>query len=150
MGKIRTIKPELFRHEGLFDAEQATKLPLRLGFIGLIDCCDGEGRFKWRPRQLKLDIFPYDELDMQAILIAFVEWGFIQGYIVNGIAYGWIPSWKHHQRINAHEASSQLPAIDEASSVNDLDKIKQCQLHRPGTQPPTPTHHKEKQHNVNA
>lgn len=53
MSRIRTVKPELFKHEELFDAEQNSKLPLRLAFIGLFTVADREGRFKWRPRTLK-------------------------------------------------------------------------------------------------
>jgi hypothetical protein len=63
MARIRTVKPELFRHDSLFEAEQECQLPLRLAFIGLFTCCDREGRFRWRLRQLKLDVLPYDSID---------------------------------------------------------------------------------------
>ena len=56
MARIRTIKPEFFRHEALFEAEHRAGLPLRLAFAGLWTAADREGRFKWRPRQLKLDV----------------------------------------------------------------------------------------------
>jgi hypothetical protein len=46
MGRIRTVKPELFQHGDLFDAEVESGFPLRLAFIGLFTCCDREGRFK--------------------------------------------------------------------------------------------------------
>ena len=58
--RIRTVKPEFFQHEGLFDLEQFSGLPIRVAFAGLWTCCDREGRFKWRSRQLKTDILPYD------------------------------------------------------------------------------------------
>ena len=35
MARIRTIKPDMFRHEGLFQAESQTGLPLRVAFPGL-------------------------------------------------------------------------------------------------------------------
>jgi hypothetical protein len=79
MGRIRTIKPEFFKHSGLFDGERETGLPLRLGFAGLWTCCDREGRFKWRPRELKLDALPYDECDFSLVLDALASltyrWG---------------------------------------------------------------------------
>ena len=62
MARIRTVKPDLFRHEELLEAEHHFKLPLRLAFIGLFTTCDREVLFRWRPRQLKLDILPYDEI----------------------------------------------------------------------------------------
>ena len=58
MARIRTIKPEFFRHEALFEAEQATGLPLRVAYAGLFTAADREGRFKWSPRSLKLDCLP--------------------------------------------------------------------------------------------
>ncbi|MFT3741111.1 MAG: Cro/CI family transcriptional regulator [Gammaproteobacteria bacterium] len=60
MNRIRTVKPQLFKHDELYDAEQIYQLPLRLAFIGLFTCCDRDGRFKWKPKPLKSDILPYD------------------------------------------------------------------------------------------
>jgi hypothetical protein len=112
MGKIRTVKPELFRHEELFEAEKIHRLPLRLAFIGLFTCCDREGRFRWRPKQLKLDMLPYDDIDMADILNALVEHSFIVQYEVNGERYGYIPSWNKHQCINVRESASVLPGVE--------------------------------------
>src|SRR5215472_11092035 len=110
MGRIRTVKPELFQHCGLFDAEAESDLPLRLAFIGLFTCCDREGRFRWRPRQLKLDILPYDTVDFARVLDALAERCFIVKYEVDGEVYGCIPSWNKHQCINNKEMGSELPS----------------------------------------
>jgi len=89
MTRIRTIKPELFTHEALFEAEQTSKLPLRLAFIGLLTCCDREGRFRWRARQLKLDVLPYDDgVNFEDVLNALAVHGFIIKYQVDGQYYG--------------------------------------------------------------
>lgn len=118
MAKIRTIKPELFRHEALFEAECTSKLPLRLAFIGLFTCCDREGRFRWRPRTLKLDVFPYDDIDFAAVLEALLHYGFIKKYVIANEDYGCIPSWHKHQHINNRETPSHLPSpeADEATT----------------------------------
>lgn len=110
MPRIRTIKPELYRHLKLFEAEQACGLPLRLAFTGLLTCADREGRFKWEPRVLKLDVLPFDEVDFAAVLNTLAKTGLILRYCVEEEFYGVIPSWHKHQRINPHEPSSQLPA----------------------------------------
>jgi hypothetical protein len=117
MPKIRTVKPELFRHEALFEAEQYHQLPLRLGFIGLFTCCDREGRFRWQPKQLKLDIFPYDAIDMASVLDVLAARGFIIKYQVNDKFYGCIPSWKNHQCINHREIDSTLPSIENSKII---------------------------------
>src|SRR6185437_1925835 len=88
--RIRTVKPELFLHEGLFDAEQEERLPLRLAFIALFSCCDREGRFRWQPRRLKVQMLPYDEIDMSRVLDAFVRRGFVVKYESQGEVYGCI------------------------------------------------------------
>ena len=111
MARIRSIKPEFFRHHDLYLAESEYGLPLRVAFSGLWLCADKEGRFKWQPKQLKLDVLPYDELDFLNVLIALEETGFIQYYQHEGKEYGVIPTFKEHQRITGTEAQneSKLP-----------------------------------------
>lgn len=109
MARIRTIKPDFFKHDGLYDAEQETGLPLRLAFAGLWTVCDREGRFAWRPRTIKTDVMPYDDIDFSSVLDALETHGFVHRYTVDGTAYGVIPSWDRHQAINQREAKSVIP-----------------------------------------
>jgi len=110
MARIRTIKPEFFRHEELYEAETHYALPLRIAFAGLWTVADREGRFTWKPRALKLDCLPYDQCDFDRVLTALAERGFIHRYTVDGTTYGCIPSWDKHQVINVREAQSTIPA----------------------------------------
>lgn len=109
MARIRTIKPAFFRHEGLFEAERETSLPLRVAFAGLWTAADREGRFQWRPRQLKLDALPFDEVDFAVVLDHLTRREFIARYEVSGEPYGFIPSWGNHQVINNRESASSIP-----------------------------------------
>ena len=68
MARIRTIKPEFFRHELLQDLAAEHGAEIMLVFAGLWGHCDSEGRFEWRPRQLKLDILPFLDFSMAEIL----------------------------------------------------------------------------------
>jgi len=115
MARIRTIKPEFFRHAGLFDLEQETGLPLRVAFAGLWTAADREGRFAWKPRELKLDCLPFDLVDFSRVLDALATRGHIVKYIVEGTAFGFIPSWNEHQVINNRETTSSLPEPTETS-----------------------------------
>jgi hypothetical protein len=117
MARIRTIKPAFFRHGGLFDAERSTGLPLRVAFAGLWTAADREGRFKWQPRELKLDCLPYDDVDFSRVLDALTTGGWIVRYEVDGATYGAIPSWAEHQVINNREAASDLPAPSEIKAL---------------------------------
>lgn len=109
MARIRTVKPEFFRHAELYEAEREAGIPLRVAFAGLWTAADREGRFKWAPRELKLDCLPYDEVDFSRVLDALWTRGFIVKYAVDGREYGCIPSWKEHQHINNRELKSSLP-----------------------------------------
>lgn len=110
MARIRTIKPQFFKDGDLFDAEERTKLPLRMAFAGLWTVADREGRFKWKPRDIKPDVLPFDNVNMAEVLDALVDCGKIQKYTVEGQDYGWIPGFLAHQHINQREVASELPA----------------------------------------
>lgn len=109
MARIRTIKPEFFRHHELWSAERDSGLPLRLAYAGLWCVVDRAGRFKWRPAELKIQILPYDEVDFARVLEALVQYGFVRRYTVDGVAYGVVPSFTRHQVFNVKEKASTLP-----------------------------------------
>lgn len=119
MARIRTIKPELAAHEGLFDLELETKLPIRFAWCMLFTVADREGRFAWRPRTLKAQILPHDEIDFSRVLHAWLTRGFIVKYRVKGEWFGWIPTFTKHQVINNRESPSDLPQIEESEEVED-------------------------------
>lgn len=111
--RIRTIKPEFYKHESLYDLEEETGMPIRLAFTGLWGSSDREGRFKWKPRRLKAEILPYDDLDFSRVLDAFATRGLVVKYTLNGEDFGYIPSFLKHQVINNRETASTLPSPDE-------------------------------------
>lgn len=120
MSRIRTIKPDFFKHEELYELELETKLPIRLAFIGIWTVCDREGRFKWRPNQIKIDVIPYDKCDFSRVLDALATRGFIEEYESDtGERYGFVPTFGSHQVINNRESQSQLPSPFDASSTRD-------------------------------
>jgi len=123
VARIRTIKPDFFRHEKLFEAEQQFGLPLRVAYAGLWTAADREGRFGWSPRALQLDCLPYDEVDFARVLDALLARGFIVKYAVNGKEYGCIPSWHNHQVINARERASTLPEPNEINTLTRASRV---------------------------
>lgn len=123
MSRIRTIKPEFFKHEDLYEVEARTGLPIRLAYVGLWTACDREGRFKWRPRSLKLDIMPYDDVDFEAILDALVDAGQVVKYEVANKTYGCVPTLTEHQRINNKEQQSTLPAPESDEKIGRITHL---------------------------
>jgi hypothetical protein len=109
MARIRTVKPEFFRHYELYRAEIEERMPMRIAFAGLWTSADREGRFRWVPDELKLDCLPYDKIDFSRVLDALTTRGFIVKYTSMGRDYGWIPGFLRHQVINNRERDSELP-----------------------------------------
>ncbi len=106
MARIRSIKPEFFDHE-----ELCTLSPFhRLCFIALWCHADRAGRLEDRPRRLKARMFPYDDVDMEGLLMDLAEAGFIVRYAVDGVRYLAIPTWEAHQRPRQDEHPSVIPA----------------------------------------
>lgn len=118
MARIRTIKPELFRHKDLFDLEVQTGLPIRFAWAGLLTVADREGRFKWQPEVIKLDVLPFDDVDMSKVLEALWSAGFIHRYEVGNKQFGRIPSFLEHQIINNRESASKLPAPSDGELID--------------------------------
>ena len=117
MARIRTIKPDFFRHLELYQAEIETGLPLRVAFAGLWTVADREGRFRWQPAVLKLDVLPFDNLDFSRVLDACLTRGFVVKYEVKGLQYGLIPTFKKHQIVNNREKESILPEPENIADI---------------------------------
>ena len=125
MPRIRTIKPEFFQHEGLFEAEKASGFPLRTAFPALWCQADREGRFRWRPRTLKLACLPYDDLEFGDVLDALAQHHFVVRYEYGEELYGWIPTFGNHQKLNPREPDSRLPPPPTEKNA-DKTLLEQC------------------------
>ena len=122
--RIRSIKPEFFLHDGIFDAEREEGLPLRVAYIGLWCAADREGRFKWEARRLGAAIMPYDGVEFSRVLDALATRGFIVKYTVGGTLFGAIPAFRKHQVINPRERGSELPEPGKAEVVTDAPSTR--------------------------
>lgn len=121
ISRPRTIQPSAFLDEKLWDAGQSTGLPLFQGFAGIWCAADREGRFEWKPRELKLVVLPYWAGDFEHVLSALAEYGFVLPYEVDGRRYGLVPNFKKHQHINAKEQVSKLPAVPRGTRQQARD-----------------------------
>jgi hypothetical protein len=96
MARSRIIKPGFFRNEDLAELPAMT----RLLFAGLWTLADKEGRLEDRPKRIRADVFPYDDLtgaDVHTMLHELAAGGFIQrksGVIVIE-RWHW---WQSHDR----------------------------------------------------
>ena len=101
--RIRTIKPDFFK------SEKIAELPfeVRLLFIGLWGLADKDGRLEDRPKRIKAELFPYDEINVESALALLAGWGFIQRYEVEGTQYIEVVNFRKHQHISGKEADGK-------------------------------------------
>lgn len=97
----------------------------RLAFIGLWCYSDREGRFKWRPKTFKAQLFPYDELDFEKIMDNLEQNGFIKSYLgEDGNTYGSVVNFNKHQNIHKNEKPSEIPPpTDQPIKSGKIGKV---------------------------
>lgn len=111
--RARNIKPGFFKNEEL--AECSTWA--RLMFPGLWMMADREGKLENRPKRIKAEIFPFDNVDVSALVYELEAHGLIKTYTIEGCAYIWIIKFCEHQRPHQNEVASVIPnyiSTDEA------------------------------------
>lgn len=110
MPRIRTIKPDFFHDPDLADCSAYA----RLAFIGLWCYADRAGRLKDEPRRLKGVLFPYEALDVEALLTELEAGGFIVRYAApEGDRLIQIRTFGQHQIPHHREPDSTLPGPAE-------------------------------------
>jgi len=101
--RIRTVKPDFFKHDKISDLKPLT----RLLFIALWCMADRRGRLEDRPKRIKAECLPYDECDLDAMLWELHSAGFLDRYEVEGLQVIEISAFEKHQRISGKEAESE-------------------------------------------
>lgn len=115
MARARNIKPGFFRNADLVELS----FEARLLFIGLWTIADREGRLEDRPKQIKMELFPADNLDCELILNSLAEIGMIERYLHDGKRYLQVINFSKHQNPHKDERVSTIPSNGEhdASTV---------------------------------
>ena len=101
--RIRTIKPDFFKHDKISELKPLA----RLLFISLWCLADRRGRLEDRPKRIKVECLPYDECDVDALLWEIHSAGFIDRYEVEGVQIIEISSFEKHQRISGKESETE-------------------------------------------
>ena len=82
----------------------------RLIFSGLWMLADREGRLEYRPKRIKGELFPFDNVDIPPLIDELEAQGLVKKYEVNGSFYLYIPKFLCHQRPHSNEKPSELPS----------------------------------------
>jgi hypothetical protein len=116
MARIRSIKPEFWTSGQIIECSPMT----RLLFIGLWNFCDDAGRMPFRPKQIKAQIFPADDLSADAVRRMIDELstnGLVVIYAVEEQEFLQVTGW-HHQKIDRPNRST-IPPPPQNGSSND-------------------------------
>ncbi len=121
MARARNIKPAFFTNDDLADCQPLA----RLLFIGLWCVADCEGRLKDKPRQIKVQILPYDDCDTDSLLINLEQSGFIQRYSVQGQPLIQVVNFTTHQNPhkNEKEKGSEFGSYDDRDKTTDTKQL---------------------------
>ena len=98
MARNRTISPDFWTWEAVIDCAPMT----RLLFIGLWNFADDHGVQPLRPRTIRYQVFPGDEIDNEAVRAMIDELALrklVRLYEVEGIEYLAVVDWCLHHRI---------------------------------------------------
>jgi len=113
MARARNIKPSIMDNEDLAELDPLT----RLLFIYLWMLADREGRLEDRPKRIAAQALAYDRnADASAMLDALQNSGFIERYVVNGVACIQIKSFTKHQTPHIRETASTLPSTEQSTT----------------------------------
>lgn len=126
--RIRTIKPEFFKHDVVATLDPRT----RLLFIGLWCLADCEGRLEDRPERIRVEVLPYEKkFNVNDALEKLHSVGLICRYKNAEASYIQVVAFKTHQRITGKEAegTSRIPP----PSIEELGKQRGNNCEAPGT-----------------
>lgn len=94
MPRIRSIHPEQWCDEDFVELSLAA----RLLCIAIRNFADDKGIFEWKPKTLKMKVFPADNIEVAALLEELVEHGHCERYEINGKSYGAVRNFRKFQR----------------------------------------------------
>ena len=111
MARSRNIKPGFFLNDELAELHLAA----RLLFAGLWCVADREGRLEDKPKKIKAQVLPYDNLDIDKLLNDLHDANFIIRYTHEYEKYIQVVNFDKHQNPHKNETESTIPPYSETA-----------------------------------
>lgn len=118
MARQRMIHPNLRKDD---DLAAACSIPARYLWEGLWTIADRSGRLQDRPAWIKAELYPYDAVDIDALLRELIDHGCLSRYEVDGKRVLECRKFLAYQRPHPNEPSSVLPPSLDAIARNVAD-----------------------------
>lgn len=122
--RARNIKPGFWKNEDLVDLA----FEHRLLFIGLWMLADREGRLEDRPKRIKMELFPCDDVNIEAGLQELCAMGLLERYESQGVKVVLITKFAEHQSPHHSEKRSELPGKTGYDSVSQPKKASKTEV----------------------
>ena len=118
MARARNIKPGFFRNADLVELPYE----VRLLFIGLWTVADRRGRLEDRPKQIKMELFPADDINVNEALNSLASIGLIHRYEAAGVKCIEVVNFEKHQ--NPHKAEQESTLPDRDGNIASTEKAR--------------------------
>jgi hypothetical protein len=142
MARNRTISPDFWTWEAVIDCAPMT----RLLFIGLWNFADDHGVQPLRPRTIRMQVFPGDEIGndtVRAMIDELASRKLVRIYEVEGIEYLAVVDWSLHHRIDKrarrrYPADPSMPVLEPPPPPAPMPVPADAIEHVPPAPPPDP------------
>jgi hypothetical protein len=128
VARIRTVKPEFWTDDALTECSRDA----RLLFIGTWNVADDKGGLDRSAKQLKGQVFPHDELDVESLIQELQRSGSLIEYEVDGKKYLHIKNFEKHQVIN-RPSPPRVPLYDPSLRTHRILPETSVSHHAPLT-----------------
>ena len=116
MARARMLKPSFFTNEAL----SALPSSARLLFCGLWTIADREGRLEDRPSRIKVELLPYDRVNVDVLLQKLHDAGFIVRYESERGRVIQVVNFTKHQNPHKNEPPSSLPTQEISRAAQEM------------------------------
>jgi hypothetical protein len=130
MARIRSVHPGLFRDEAFMELSMGARVLL----IGVWTIADDHGVFEWKPKAIRAEVFPSDNVEMEAILDELVTQRCVVRFEDSGRAYAVVRNFCVYQR--PREPSYRFPFPQDVHSLAGVDRRKAEDLVKAGSRKP--------------
>lgn len=114
MARIRSIKPEFWVDDQMVDLSSWA----RLLFIALWNFVDDDGLIEFKPKRIKMQVFPADDVDVTAELDSLISMGRLTVLDSDQGPVLWVTNWSRHQVVN-RRTPTKFTGLPAPFSVSD-------------------------------
>lgn len=117
MARIRTVKPEFWVSEQVAECSSSA----RLTFIGLWNFCDDQGVHPAKPKTLKAELYPMDDItasEVETWVGELLRAGLLAEFTASedGERYWQVTGWNKHQKIDRPSCKHPAPPPPDSTS----------------------------------